>query len=99
MLLRIFNFDLSTASERINMQQFICNETYVNIISWLAILKFSLITLLANMIKYQRCPAVLCNNLCLRVFLLLDNTPETVFDYVMIKIENGLVFFISKPSK
>lgn len=93
MLLRIFNFDLSAASERINMQQFICNETCVNIISRLAPLKFSLITLLANMVKYQRRPAVLCNNLCLRVFLLLDNTPETVFDYVMIKIGKGLFFY------
>lgn len=46
MLLRLFNFDSSAAGEDINMQQFICNETYVNIISLLATLKFRLKCLL-----------------------------------------------------
>lgn len=56
------NFDSSTGSEGKNMQQFICNETYVNIISLLAKLKFRLITLLANTIKDLRSPAAFYTN-------------------------------------
>lgn len=88
------NFDSSTVSERINTQQFICNETCVNIISQLATLKFRLITLLANMMKYQikRRPCCVLQQLRLREFLLIGNIPEIIFDYVIIKWETSFLF-------
>lgn len=69
MLLRIFNFDSSTVSELVNMQQYICNKTDVNIISWLAALKFSQITPLADQIS--KTPCCVLQQLCLHVFFIL----------------------------
>lgn len=69
MLLRIFNFDSSTVSEHVNMQQFIWNKTCVNMISWLDTLKFSLITPLADQIS--KTPCCVLQQLCLHVFFIL----------------------------
>lgn len=87
-----FYFDSSTGSEGINMQQFICNETYVNIISLLAKLKFRLITLLANTIKDLRRPAAFCRNSAGVFFSAGEHIPETASAYVIDKDGKLIVF-------